>query len=67
MTVRGLDPARPPYIGPNGQFGGNHPGGANVLFADGSARFVSDSIDPKIFEAMSTMAGGEKLSADWLE
>ena len=67
ITVRGLDPARPPYIGPNGQFGGNHPGGASVLFADGSARFISDTIDPKVFEALSTMAGGEKLSADFAD
>jgi prepilin-type processing-associated H-X9-DG protein len=64
-TVRGLDPTRQPYIGPSRQFGGNHVGGAVVLFADGSAKFVSDSVDPKIFEALSTMAGGEKVSAGW--
>ena len=64
-TVRGLDPARTPYIGPNRQFGGRHKGGANVLFADGSVRFVTDSIDPKVFEALSTMAGGEKVSVPW--
>jgi prepilin-type processing-associated H-X9-DG protein len=64
-TVRGLDPFHQPYIGPTRQFGGNHDGGANVLFADGSARFVKDSVDPKLFEALSTMAGGEKISADW--
>ncbi len=64
-TVRGLDPARQPYIGPTRQFGGNHYGGAVVLFADGSAKFVSDKVDPKVFEALSTMAGGEKVSAGW--
>ena len=64
-TVRGLDPARQPYIGPKHQFGGNHYGVAAVLFADGSAKFVSETVDPKIFEALSTMAGGEKISADW--
>ena len=64
-TVRGLDPSRQPYIGPNRQFGGNHKGGTNVLFADGSGKFVSDSIDPKVFEALSTMAGGEKVSVPW--
>ena len=52
---------------PNRQFGGNHPGGANVLFADGSARFISESIDPKVFEALSTMAGGEAVPADFDE
>jgi prepilin-type processing-associated H-X9-DG protein len=61
-TVRGLDPSRQPYIGIGRQFGGNHGDGAMVLMADGSVKFVSDSIAPKVFEAMSTMAGGEKVS-----
>jgi prepilin-type processing-associated H-X9-DG protein len=60
-TVRGLDPKKPPYVGRGGQFGGNHPGGAAVAFADGSVRFVGESIDPKVFEAMSTIAGGERV------
>jgi prepilin-type processing-associated H-X9-DG protein len=63
-TVRGLDPTRQPYIGPNRQLGGNHPGGAYLLFADGSAKFVSDTVDPKILEALSTMAGGEAVTPD---
>jgi prepilin-type processing-associated H-X9-DG protein len=63
-TVRGLDPTRQPYIGFGRQFGGIHVAeGANVLMADGSVRFIKDSIDPKVFEAMSTMAGGEMVSA----
>ena len=37
-SVRGLDPDGSPYLGVSQQFGGNHPGGANVLFADGSVR-----------------------------
>ena len=61
-TVRGLDPFHPPYLGPGRQFGGNHKKGANVLMADGSVKFIPDSVDPKIFEAMSTIAGGEKAS-----
>jgi hypothetical protein len=61
-TVRGLDPSRQPYIGSNRQFGGLHYWGMYVLMADGSVQFVEDFIDPKILEAMSTMAGGEKVS-----
>ncbi len=61
-TVRGLDPAEQPHLGPGRQFGGMHRGGTMIGFADGSVRFVSDSIDLKIFEALSTIAGGEKIS-----
>jgi prepilin-type processing-associated H-X9-DG protein len=64
-TVRGLDPGRSPYVGNRGQFGGAHPGGAMVAFADGSVRFFRDTIDPKVFEAISTVAGGESLPQGW--
>jgi hypothetical protein len=64
-TVRGLDPSRQPYIGRGRQFGGLHRGGVTVLLADGSTRFVSETIDPKVFEALSTIAGGEALPAGW--
>jgi prepilin-type processing-associated H-X9-DG protein len=54
-TVRGLDPSRPPYLGGNGTFGGNHPGGANAAFADGSVRFLSDQMSPRELEALVTI------------
>jgi prepilin-type processing-associated H-X9-DG protein len=38
---------------------GNHPGGNNVLFADGSVRFVSKSANPTIIREMTTKDGGE--------
>jgi prepilin-type processing-associated H-X9-DG protein len=64
-TVRGLDPSKPPYIGQGGQFGGIHSRGANVLMADGSVKFVKESIDPKVLEAMSTINGGEAVPAEF--
>ena len=64
-TLRGLDQSRRPYIGRGRQFGGNHGGDAMVLFADGSVRFLRESIDPKVFEALSTVAGGEPLASGW--
>jgi len=36
-----------------------HPGGINVAMGDGSVQFVSNSIDRRIFAAMSTPAGRE--------
>jgi prepilin-type processing-associated H-X9-DG protein len=64
-TLRGLDQARRPYIGRGRQFGSNHGGEAIVLFADGSVRSLRDTTNPKVFEALSTIAGGEPLPPEW--
>jgi prepilin-type N-terminal cleavage/methylation domain-containing protein/prepilin-type processing-associated H-X9-DG protein len=36
-----------------------HPGGVNVLMADGSGQFVEDGVDAGVWTALSTRAGGE--------
>jgi prepilin-type processing-associated H-X9-DG protein len=41
----------------------HHAGGANVLMADGSVRFVSSGMDPQMLRASLTKAGGEVVSA----
>jgi prepilin-type N-terminal cleavage/methylation domain-containing protein/prepilin-type processing-associated H-X9-DG protein len=41
-----------------------HPGGVDVLMADGSAKFVKSTIDGMVWRAVGTVAGGEVLSAD---
>jgi prepilin-type processing-associated H-X9-DG protein len=56
-TVRGLEEDGPPYLGVKGQFGGLHPGGANALFADGSVRFLRESLDPQVLRAAATLRG----------
>jgi prepilin-type processing-associated H-X9-DG protein len=38
-----------------------HPGGVNVLLADGSVRFVSDNIAVPTWRALGTMNGGEVI------
>jgi prepilin-type processing-associated H-X9-DG protein len=42
----------------------NHPGGCNVLFGDGSVRFVKDSINRMTWWSIGTKAGGEVVSSD---
>jgi prepilin-type N-terminal cleavage/methylation domain-containing protein/prepilin-type processing-associated H-X9-DG protein len=41
-----------------------HPGGCNVLFADGSVRFVKSSTDIKTWMRLGTIAGDEVVSSD---
>lgn len=42
-------------------FGSSHPSGANLAFADGSVRFVRDSIPLPQLQALSTRAGSEAV------
>jgi prepilin-type N-terminal cleavage/methylation domain-containing protein/prepilin-type processing-associated H-X9-DG protein len=42
----------------------NHSGGVNVLLADGSARFIKNSINPATWMALGTRANGEVISSD---
>jgi prepilin-type processing-associated H-X9-DG protein len=55
--------ARPPV-----EFGeeltSQHPGGVNVLFADGSVHFLKDQTDRRVVAALCTRDGGEVVSSD---
>ena len=50
--------------GPNEEPASFHPGGVNALFADGSVRFLKDSINLASFRAILTIGGKEVVSAD---
>lgn len=39
-----------------------HPNGTNICFADGSVRFINDTIDGDTFEAAGSRDGGETLT-----
>jgi prepilin-type processing-associated H-X9-DG protein len=41
-----------------------HAGGVNALFADGSVRFVKNTVSPFVWRALGSIAAGEVISAD---
>jgi prepilin-type N-terminal cleavage/methylation domain-containing protein/prepilin-type processing-associated H-X9-DG protein len=43
----------------------DHPGGVNVLFADGAARFLRETLDLRTLAAICTRAGGEPVSGEF--
>jgi len=49
-----------------GQFGfrSNHPGGANFLFCDGSVKFLKETLNTRILQALGSRSLGEVISAD---
>jgi prepilin-type processing-associated H-X9-DG protein len=69
-TVRSIDPDDQPYIGIDRQFGrlhaqrswfGTMQTSANAAMADGSVRQIRHTINPRVFEALVTIAGGEQI------
>jgi prepilin-type processing-associated H-X9-DG protein len=41
-----------------------HPGGVNMLLADGSVRFIKDSIAGNVWRGLGSISGGDVISAD---
>jgi len=52
------------WIGHSDEMYSEHDGGCNVLFGDGSTRFIDESINQLIWSALSTRAGGEMIVHD---
>jgi prepilin-type N-terminal cleavage/methylation domain-containing protein/prepilin-type processing-associated H-X9-DG protein len=69
-----VDPTPPPAFDPTpddyerfkeaGQFGfrSYHSGGGNFLFADGTVKFITDSIDARLYRSLATRAKQEQIS-----
>jgi len=57
-----FDPPQPQNWWNVMSFRSRHPGGANFCLADGSVRFVQDSIDYLLYTRLSTKAEGEAAS-----
>ena len=59
-----------PYIAQGNNAGNNdeiasfHPGGANLLFADGHVAFIKDSVSVVTLRGLVTPQGGEVISSD---
>ena len=51
---------------PDGFGGPRGSGGAQFVMADGSVRFVSDAISPRVLQALGTPNGREEVPADAL-
>ncbi len=49
----------PTTAGTYGCFRSQHPGGVEFALTDGSVRFVTETIDHSVYQAVSTRAGGE--------
>lgn len=62
--VPATGPTEPAFYDRACSFGSSHTGGANFGFADGSVRFISDSINNQsgLLGALTTRAGGEVVN-----
>ncbi len=63
----GLGPNVPPCNGVTPAFNASrsrHPGGVNTLMADGSVKFMKDSVALMTWRALGSISGGEVISAD---
>jgi prepilin-type processing-associated H-X9-DG protein len=45
----------------HGTLSSYHRGGANVVFADGRVKYLSEQIDPSVLKALLTATGGEAV------
>ena len=42
----------------------HHPGGVNLLLGAGAVRFVGETVDAEVWQALGSIAGGETISQE---
>lgn len=62
---RPLSPSDPLFNAWEVGYGSQHNGGASFVMADGSVRFIRDSISANTFKALGTRRGGETTNEDF--
>jgi prepilin-type N-terminal cleavage/methylation domain-containing protein len=62
-SIPGGNTPNAPGSGADG-FASKHPGGCQFLLGDGSVQFIKETVDPHVFQALATRAGGEVLGTD---
>lgn len=55
----------PPTIGAVGGIGGNHQGGATVVFADGQPGWLPSDINKPVLDGLLSPSGGESVFGSW--
>ena len=50
--------------GPNNEMFSFHPGGAQLVLADGSVRFLSETVELRVLYSLGTRDGGETVTVD---
>ncbi len=59
MNQRPVPPGSAAFAAYEISFGSRHVGGANFAIADGSVRFISETIDAQAYSELGTRNGGE--------
>ncbi len=60
VNLKGKEPLESP-----GLMSSYHRGGGHLLTGDGSVRFISEKMDPRILKKLSTIDGGERIDEDY--